>query len=171
MFRCTTGEAHGRFSRWQVDNFHIAPKNATAKTCSERLGAGFLGGKTACITFHPRRAALRFGALALGIYAIGKAFAKTLQSTLDTPNIDEIAAQANNHVGKMRAPANSGAFLTQRLGAGPVHQRPHAADRAVEAGENRLANKEMADIQLDHFLDGGNRGDILEAEAMPGPDL
>ena len=38
-----------------------------------------------------------------------------------------------------------------------VHQRPHAPDGRIEADEDRLADQEMADVELGQLGDGGDR--------------
>ena len=37
-----------------------------------------------------------------------------------------------------------------------VHQRTHPPDGRVEAGEDRLADQEMADVELGELGDGGD---------------
>src|SRR5476649_2310676 len=60
----------------------------------------------------------------------------------------------------------SGALLPLTLGANLVHQRPHPLDCAFEAAEDRLADEEMANIELDDRRDGGDRADGIEAEPV-----
>src|SRR6185312_15752029 len=48
----------------------------------------------------------------------------------------------------------------------PRPRAKHSFDRAVEPGENCLADKEMADIQLDDRRDGGDRAHGFETEPV-----
>ena len=52
-----------------------------------------------------------------------------------------------------------------------VHQRAHPPDARVEAGEDRLADQEVADVELGDLRDGGDRLDIVEGEAVAGMGL
>jgi hypothetical protein len=52
-----------------------------------------------------------------------------------------------------------------------VHQRAHAGDARLEAGEDRLADQEMADIQFGELRDRRHRGDIVEGQAVAGMGL
>src|SRR6266849_3187973 len=60
------------------------------------------------------------------------------------------------------------AALVLRGGAALIHGHAHALDGTVEAAEDRLADEEMADIELDDGGNGGDRPDRLVAEAVPG---
>src|SRR5690348_10741797 len=45
-----------------------------------------------------------------------------------------------------------------------VHQLAHAADAGVEAGEDRFADQEMADVQFRQLRDRGHRDHIVERQ-------
>src|SRR6185437_12073635 len=49
-----------------------------------------------------------------------------------------------------------------------VHQRAHPPHRAVDAAKDRLADQEVADIQLDNRRDRGHRTDRVEAQSVTG---
>src|SRR6185312_2613731 len=49
-----------------------------------------------------------------------------------------------------------------------VHGGAHPLDGAVEAAEDRLADEEMADIELDDGGNGGDSRDRVVAEAVSG---
>ena len=49
-----------------------------------------------------------------------------------------------------------------------MHQRAHELHRAVEPAEDRLADEEMADIELDDGADRRDRADRVEGQAVAG---
>ena len=51
------------------------------------------------------------------------------------------------------------------------HLGLHAPDTLVQPDEDRLADQEMADVQLDHLRDGGDRLDVVERQPVAGVDL
>ena len=63
--------------------------------------------------------------------------------------------------------AGRGACLTARSSIS-ARIRRHAV---AEAGENRLADQEMADVELGELRDGGDRRDIVEGQAVAGVGL
>src|ERR1700722_11060360 len=69
------------------------------------------------------------------------------------------------------APGRSCRFDTQRLRASLLHQRAHSPDRAVEPAEDRFADEEMPDIELDDGQDRGNRTDGIVSEPVSGMTL
>src|SRR6185503_9640352 len=52
-----------------------------------------------------------------------------------------------------------------------VHQRAHAAYAGLEAGEDRLADQEMPDVELGELGDRGHRNHIIEGQAVAGVRL
>src|SRR3990170_410134 len=62
-------------------------------------------------------------------------------------------------------------IIGQPFSSGRVHQLPHPADARLETGEDRLADEEMADVELGELRDGGDRDDVVEGEAMAGVGL
>src|SRR3954453_19540784 len=87
-----------RLAGRQVDDAEIAPEHAAAKPGAERLGGGFLGGKTAGVAGKlrgpPGRPAAAPGR---GEDAVEKAVAKALDRLLDAADVDQIAADAEDH--------------------------------------------------------------------------
>src|SRR5262245_59007160 len=65
----------------------------------------------------------------------------------------------------------SGRLQSAGGAAGALHQRLHAHDRRVKAREDRLADREMADIQLDDLGDLGNWADRIEGKPVAGMNL
>src|SRR5689334_8349908 len=55
--------------------------------------------------------------------------------------------------------------------SGRIHQPAHLADRGLQADEDRLADQEVADIELAHVGDGGDRADVFVVEAVAGMAL
>src|SRR5258706_8862485 len=51
------------------------------------------------------------------------------------------------------------------------HRGAHPADALDQTDEHRLADQEMADIQLPHLRDRGDGGDIVIGQAVAGMDL
>src|SRR3546814_15263480 len=49
-----------------------------------------------------------------------------------------------------------------------VHQGPHAPDGAVEAAEDRLADQEMADVELDDGRDRRHWADAVIGQTVAG---
>ena len=47
----------------------------------------------------------------------------------------------------------------------------HPPDAGLEAGEDRLADQEMADVELGELRDRGDRHDIVEGQAVAGMRL
>src|SRR5262245_59642953 len=92
------GELHWWPSGRQIHYPKVTKENPAAKSGSERLGAGFLGGKAFCVGRGPVGAA--FGELTLGRRedAIEKTIAMARNRALDAADIDEIRADAENHV-------------------------------------------------------------------------
>ena len=56
-------------------------------------------------------------------------------------------------------------------GAGLVHQRAHALDGGGQAAEDRLADQEVADVELDDLRQARNRCDGVEGEPVSGVHL
>src|SRR5215831_18269984 len=96
------GELHGGPSRRQIYHSEVTKENPIAESGSERLGAGFLGGKAFCVGRRPVGAA--FGELPLsgGEDAIKKTVAMARNRALDAADIDEIRADTKNHVIRVR---------------------------------------------------------------------
>ena len=52
-----------------------------------------------------------------------------------------------------------------------VHQPPHLSDRGLKAKENRLADKEMPNVQFDHFRYLSYRAHGVVGKSMTGVNL
>src|SRR5207302_6682830 len=90
---------HRRLTRGMVDDAEVAPEDPLAKTGAERLGRGLLGGEAPGIARPAgQTAAIAAAALVFGEDAVKKAVAKTLDRPLDPADIDEIAADAEDHL-------------------------------------------------------------------------
>ena len=88
----------------------------------------------------------------------GEALAEARQRALDAADVDDVAADAEDHA----------LLLARRFRARLVHEGAHAADGAVEAAEDRLADEEMADVELGDGGDGGDRPHRVEGQAVAG---
>ena len=77
----------------QVDDTHVAPKDPGAQTGTQRLGAGFLGGKPLGVGFNPPHAAFSLRALERGEDAPEEALTMPLDRALDAADIDEIGSR------------------------------------------------------------------------------
>src|SRR5690606_29128729 len=91
------GQLHGRLARRQVHDAYVAPENSARQTGPERLGAGFLGSKALGIGGRALLATVGLGALYIGEDAFDEALRVTLERRLDAPNVDQVAANADNH--------------------------------------------------------------------------
>ena len=101
--------------------------------------------------------------LDFGEHAIDEALAEARQRLLDAPNVAQVRADADDHAGADMAarPRARPASIAARI----------RCDRFLQPDENRLADQEMADIQLDDLGQGGNPLCGFEIEAMAGMDL
>ena len=52
--------------------------------------------------------------------------------------------------------------------AGVQHQLLHARDHRGQSVDDRLADQEVADIELHHFRQRGDRTDVVECQAVAG---
>src|SRR5687768_1898967 len=52
-----------------------------------------------------------------------------------------------------------------------VHERAHFCDARIEAGEDRLADQEMPDVEFGDLRNGGDGDDIVEGETVAGMGL
>jgi hypothetical protein len=92
-----------RFSAPPVSSMVGLPKGrftteyATAKPGAERLGAGLLGGESLGIGSGPIGAAVGFALFDRSEATGDEAVAETLERFLDPPNIDQVAAKADDH--------------------------------------------------------------------------
>src|ERR1700682_1435449 len=95
-------QLHGRTATRQVHHPHIPPPDATPDSGAERLGTGFLGGKSLGVGRHHHLLAFRPargpGALGFGENAVEKAVAVTLDDFGHAPDVDQVGADADDHV-------------------------------------------------------------------------
>src|SRR6266849_9588725 len=92
------GELNGGPSGRQIYHPKVTKENPVAKSGSERLGAGFLGGKALCV--GGGRVGAAFGELSLsrGENAVKKTVAMARHGALDATDVNEIGADTENHV-------------------------------------------------------------------------
>ena len=125
------GQPHRRPARGQVDDPEIAPEHAAAKPGAERLGARLLGGEAAGIARRPVGPPVAFAALGLGEDAVEKAVAEPVDGLLDAADVDQVAAEAEDH----RA-ASATISSSRAGGSGPWPARELALART---GDGRRA--------------------------------
>src|SRR6202035_5828813 len=97
------GQPHAGLSRRHVDDPEIAPEDAAAKAGAERLGGRFLGREAPRIAWAGVGAPLATAALVLGEDAVHEAVAKACDRRLNAADIDQIAADAEDHRRQPRA--------------------------------------------------------------------
>src|SRR5262245_1948709 len=90
-------ERHRRAAARKIDDAHVTPEHAAAESCAERLGTGFLGGKTFGIGFNRLRPALSFGPLGRRKNTIDETIAMPLNYFRNSPHIDDVGAKPNDH--------------------------------------------------------------------------
>src|SRR5258708_2079587 len=93
-----SGQHHARPPGGQIDDTEIAPEHAVAKSRAKRLRTGFLGGIALGIAGGAVGPRVRFAALDISEDAIEEPRAEPLNHPLDTRDIDEVAADAEDHV-------------------------------------------------------------------------
>src|SRR5579885_1009114 len=91
------GEPQGRAPRREIDHAEIAPEHALAKPGAERLRARLLRGESLGIARRPLRPAVGACPLGGGEDALEEALAEALDRALDAADVDEIAADADDH--------------------------------------------------------------------------
>src|SRR5690606_34263467 len=97
LFRRTAGQMHRGLSGRSVDNAHVAPEHALGYAGSQRLGAGFLRRETLRIRCGALLASIRFLLLDLCKDPVAETVTMPFKRTFDTANIDEVAANPDNH--------------------------------------------------------------------------
>src|SRR5690606_2628578 len=97
LFRRTAGQMHRGFSGRSVDHAHVPPEYALGYSSSVRLRTGCLRRETLCIRCGALLAPIRLFLLGLRKDPVAEPVAMTLKRTFDTANIDEIAANTDNH--------------------------------------------------------------------------
>src|SRR5207248_2315177 len=161
-FRCdlfeppqgAAGQPHTGLPRSQIDDPEIAPEHAVAKPGAERLRTGFLGGKPPRVAGRAVGAPVAFAALGIGEDAFEKAIAKALHRLLYATDIDQVAADAENHR----------ACLRRRSTARPLDR---VDDRGrAQCGDDRRQMLNVGDFDVDHDLEEIRRaiGDLQIAD-------
>ena len=150
----------GWAARGQVYDAHVAPVNALAQARAERLGAGLLGGKPLGVGGGPLAPAVGLLAFDLGEHPRDEALAEALQRLLDAADVDEIVADAEDHADLARWPSRAAPWRASSISA---RMRRTAL---VEADEDRLADEEVADVELDDLRQARNGSYRIEGEAM-----
>ena len=91
----TAGQDHGGLAGGKIADPHIAPVNAPSKSCAKGLGTSLLGGETLGVTRGP--VDLSLGALPLLFrkQTVDEPLAKPLQRPFDSPDVNNIVAEAN----------------------------------------------------------------------------
>src|SRR5262249_54089318 len=80
-----------------------------------RLGTGFLGGEALGIGSRPLLAALGFPYFDRGEDALDETFAVTLQRLLDAADVDEVAADADDHAGMAPSTSARASSISRRM--------------------------------------------------------
>src|SRR5262249_55936989 len=93
----TAGQHPGWPAGREGDDAEIAPIDAAAEDPAQRLGACFLCGIALRVTSGALGAAVRALALLARKHAVEEAVAEALDGALDARNVDEIAADAEDH--------------------------------------------------------------------------
>ncbi|CAD5254259.1 hypothetical protein BOS5A_200102 [Bosea sp. EC-HK365B] len=157
--RSAAGQPHGRPPARQVHHFHVAPEHAGPDAGAERLRAGLLGCEATGIGGRARGSAIGFRLLARSEDALREALAKAGERVLDAADVAEIGADAEDH--------SSG--LAGR--AALVHRSPHHGDGRLQPDEDRFADQEMADVELDEGANAGELARGVVVEPMAGMDF
>src|SRR5258705_11759164 len=108
-------QSHGRLACGKIDEAHVRPENAMLKSGSQSLRASFLGGKALRIRGRALGSPFGFNLLHIGKNAVDEFLPVTLEHLFHAPDVDEIAAQTNNHVATLA----SSIKWRMRLIAGP----------------------------------------------------
>src|SRR5215470_16843904 len=85
-----------------IDHPQIPPEHAKAEAGAKRLRASLLGGETARVARRSIGSPLAFTALDICKYPIEKAVSKALDDLLDAADVDQIAADAEDHRARSR---------------------------------------------------------------------
>src|SRR5882672_678085 len=112
MLGGAAGQHQRRLARGQVDDAEVAPEHAGAEAGAERLRAGLLGSEALGVAGGAVGAAVGFLLLGLREDAIGEAGAEARQRPLDAADIDDVAADAEDHA--LLSPADSARALSMR---------------------------------------------------------
>src|SRR5690606_40421377 len=83
----------------QVDDAHVAPEDAAPEAGAERLGAGLLGRVALGVAGGAQAPSVRLRPLDLGEHAVGEAVAVAFERPLDAADVDDVAADADDHRG------------------------------------------------------------------------
>ena len=96
--RGAAGQRQGRLAAGQVDDADVAPEHAAVEAGAQRLGAGLLGGVAARVGFRAVAHGARSAARSIGgEHARDEALAEAVERALDAPDVDQVAAEADDH--------------------------------------------------------------------------
>ena len=91
------GQGHGGFAAALINDAHVAPEDTAAQARAQRLGTGFLCGKPLGVAGRPGRPAFRPLLFSLSEDPLHEAVAEAFQRLLDPSDVDQIAADAEDH--------------------------------------------------------------------------
>src|SRR5262249_47942936 len=91
------GQLHAGLSGGEVDNSQITPEHTVSEPRAERFCARLLGSEPASVARCAARAAITFAAFGRSKNAIEKAVAVALDHLFDPPDVDQIAADTEDH--------------------------------------------------------------------------
>ena len=163
------GQLKRRPAGGQINDAHVAPEHALPEAGAQSLGASLFGGEALGVRGGAGRPAVGFPALDIGEHAGQKSVAVSLDGPLHAPDVDDVVAEADDH--HVLAARRSFRVALPQGNSRLVHGGAHAPHALAEADEERLANQEVADIQLDKLWDGRHVADIIKIEAVSGMDL
>ena len=118
------GRAAGKLHRWlsarQIDDAHVAPEHAVVEPRAERLRTRLFCGEAFRVGSGAIGPALGLHPLRFGEDAVEEAVAIALDCFFDTADIDQVAADADDH----RAPSDSVIAVVVAVSADLERQRP-----------------------------------------------
>src|SRR5512132_2919337 len=161
------GEPEEGFARGEIVDLDVAPADALAEAGAQRLGTRLLGGVALGVAGGAVDVAVAAAALEVGVHTPAESIAPALQRTPQAADVDQVGADAQDHPPGLADTARS----DRRHAPGFVHQHPHPRDALFQSEKDRLADQEVADVELDDLRNGGDRTDIVVAEAVAGVTL
>lgn len=152
-FGCASGQLHGWLAAGQIFNPHVAPEDAVAQAGAKGFGAGLLGREALGVRCCALSALIGFGPLRLGENPVQKAVPIAADRFFDTPDVDHVAADADNHAVPVDAKAAlllllRGLLHARTLGNSPRDSGAHASDGGAEPSVDRFADEEMPNVQF-----------------------
>src|SRR5262249_56761723 len=114
-----SGEFHRRPSPREIDDTHIAPESPAPQAGTERLGAGFLGGKAFGVGFDGIRPPFGFVAFGRGENTAEKALAVPIDDIGDPAHVDDIGTKADDHAPAFLRPRSIAARMNFTVSESP----------------------------------------------------